>query len=309
MDSPKQADAAGAAAEIDYDHINVAEIMARIQKAAAAPPAAGADAAAPPAGSLAAGASPENAAPAEQTITGIAGAAEPPAEFVESSMPPDASQPPAFSEPEPEGPGDWTPEPQGAKAKIKKIVRKLMRPFFPIIRLLGFPIHEELRETIKSLHQTNVRLDNLFRLLDRQAQKTDQGLQRLDTMFGQALQRLERRFEESLHQLAVKSDQNAQRMEVRLDQNVHGLETRLDLAGERAGRAEVRLDLLEPRLKDVDKSMEYIRLLHNLEHNLVVELTKLKVEAETLKSKFRILEKDQEIDQRRERALEERVLK
>lgn len=307
MDSSKQAEAAGAAAEIDYDHISVAEIMARIQKAAAAPPAAAADVAAPRAGSLAAGAAPENGVPAEPAETGIAGAGEPPAEFVESSMPPEVSAAPTSSEPAP--PGDWIPEPQGAKAKIKKIIRKLMRPFFPIIRLLGFPIHEELRETIKSLHQTNVRLDNLYRLLDRQAQKTDQGLQRLDVLLGQGLQRLERTFEESLERLAVRSDQNLQRVEVRLDQNVHGLETRLDLAGERSGRAEVRLDLLEPRIKDLDKSMEYIRLLHNLEHNLVVELTKLKVEAETLKSKFRILEKDQEIDQRRERALEEQVLK
>ena len=55
--------------------------------------------------------------------------------------------------------------------------------------------------------------------------------------------------------------------------------------------------------------MEYIRLLHNLDHNLVVELTKLKIELDTLKSKFRILEKDQDYLQKRERALEEKALK
>jgi len=133
-----------------------------------------------------------------------------------------------------------------------------MRPFFPVIRLLALPIHEELRATIKSLHETNVRLDELARLLNLQAEDADR-----------------------------KFDLDAQRMD----------------------RGELRLDLLEERLKDLDKSMEYIRLLHNLDHNLVVELTKLKIEADTLKSKIRILEKDQESAQKRERALEEQVLK
>ena len=225
MDSSKPKDAAKAAPiEIDYDRVNVAEIMAKIQKTAAETPAEVFKPGAPSA------ASPSSHAPASAS----------------SSSP---SAPPQT---------DWSLEPQGAKQKIKKIVRKLMRPFFPVIRLLALPIHEELRATIKSLHETNVRLDDLYRLLHLQAEESD------------------RKFE-----------LDAQRMD----------------------RGELRLDLLEERLKDLDKSMEYIRLLHNLDHNLVVELTKLKIELDTLKSKVRILEKDQEFARMRERALEERILK
>ena len=51
--------------------------------------------------------------------------------------------------------------------------------------------------------------------------------------------------------------------------------------------------------------MEYIRLLHNLGHNLVAELTKLRIEFDTLKSRFEILEKDLDYLRARERALEE----
>lgn len=255
MDSPKPMDATKAApVEIDYDHVNVAEIMARIQKSAA------------------------EALPAEVLEEKV------PREAVPASFSP-ASTSPASPPPAPPAPPqtDGNLEPQGAQ-KIKKIVRKLMRPFFPVIRLLAFPIHEELRATIKSLHETNVRLDNLDRLLQQQAEKYDQGLQRLEVRFDQSLQMLETRSEQ-----------------------------KFDFAGERTDRTEQRLDrlegILDERLKDLDKSVDYIRLLHNLDHNLVVELTKLKVEADTLKSKFRILEKDQEFAQKRERALEEQALK
>jgi len=230
MDSPKPSGATQAASvEIDYDRVNVAEIMARIQKAAAEAPA-----------ELSAANEPREAAPSSFSPASASPQTAPPA-------PPQT---------------DWNSEPQGAKQRIKKIIRKLMRPFFPVIRLLALPIHEELRATIKSLHETNVRLDNLYHLLQRQAEEFDR---------------------------------------------------KLDLGGERMDRGELRLDRLEgilgERLKDLDKSMEYIRLLHNLDHNLVVELTKLKVEADTLKSKVRILEKDQELTRRRERALEEQALK
>jgi hypothetical protein len=230
MDSPKPTGATQAASvEIDYDRVNVAEIMARIQKAAAETPA------------------------------GLSAANEP-GEAAPSSFSP-ASASPRTAPPAPPQ-TDWNSEPQGAKQRIKKILRKLMRPLFPVIRLLALPIHEELRATIKSLHETNIRLDNLYLLLQRQAEEFDR---------------------------------------------------KLDLDGERMDRGELRLDRLEgilgERLKDLDQSMEYIRLLHNLDHNLVIELTKLKVEADTLKSKVRILEKDQELTQRRERALEEQALK
>jgi len=67
-----------------------------------------------------------------------------------------------------------------------------------------------------------------------------------------------------------------------------------------------RLDLA---FKDIGKSKEYIKLVHGLEHNLVVEITKLKIESENLKLKLRIAEKDFELLGRREKALEEEVFK
>ena len=57
------------------------------------------------------------------------------------------------------------------------------------------------------------------------------------------------------------------------------------------------------------KAVEYTKLLHNLCHNLVVELSKLKIEEENLKNKTRILEKDFEFLKKREKALEERLLR
>ncbi len=57
----------------------------------------------------------------------------------------------------------------------------------------------------------------------------------------------------------------------------------------------------------LEPAREDLKLLHNLAHNLVVELTKLKIEHEALKSKTRILEKDFETLSRRERAVETKV--
>ena len=57
------------------------------------------------------------------------------------------------------------------------------------------------------------------------------------------------------------------------------------------------------------RAVEYTKLLHNLCHNLVVELSKLKIEEENIKSKTRILEKDFEFLKKREKALEELLLR
>ncbi len=51
-------------------------------------------------------------------------------------------------------------------------------------------------------------------------------------------------------------------------------------------------------------SANYVKLLHNLTHNLVVELTKLRVEHDMLKSKVQIMEKDFEFLGKREKVLE-----
>jgi len=70
-----------------------------------------------------------------------------------------------------------------------------------------------------------------------------------------------------------------------------------------------RIDFLYQRLEDLDKSMEYIKLLHNLSHNIVVELTKLRIEEDGLKTKAQILEKDLEFLAKREKTLEKQALK
>jgi len=127
------------------------------------------------------------------------------------------------------------PGASGIKDRIRAWMTSLIRPFFPLIRFIGLPLHEDIRATQESLHETNKRLDKLTEMFFRLEEKTD------------------------------------------------------------------RID------RDLNTSTEYIRLLHNLGHNLVVELTKLKIEADTLKGKFRILEKDQDHLQRRERALEDKT--
>ncbi len=63
----------------------------------------------------------------------------------------------------------------------------------------------------------------------------------------------------------------------------------------------------ELAVRDLDKGKEYIRILHNLSHNLVVELTKLKIETEHLKIKTRIMEKDLEYLGQKEKILEKEV--
>ena len=66
---------------------------------------------------------------------------------------------------------------------------------------------------------------------------------------------------------------------------------------------------IDEALLELHMSRDYTKLLHNLSHNIVVELTKLKIEEESLKSKVRIMEKDLEFLQKRGKALEKLALK
>jgi hypothetical protein len=83
-----------------------------------------------------------------------------------------------------------------------------------------------------------------------------------------------------------------------------------------------RLDALERKIDDnlsrihqefqavnseMNRVREYVQLLHNISHNIVVELTKLKIEEESLKITTRILEKNFEFLGQREKALEKKV--
>ncbi len=61
---------------------------------------------------------------------------------------------------------------------------------------------------------------------------------------------------------------------------------------------------LQKKVPIVLQSSEYIRLLHNAMHNLIVEASKLKTEEEMLKTRMRILEDKIEFLENRQRALE-----
>lgn len=164
--------------KIDYENLNVAEVMEQVrQKAAKRAAASGGG----------------------------------------TSGPEEADEPLAAA-PEPAPPA-------GLKKRIKSKVQRFLTPFFPIQRLLAFPVHEDLMQTVAELHKTNVRLDRL-----------------------------------------------------------------------------------QAKVYERDLSQEYVKLLHILVHNLVAELTKLRIEHEALKMKTRILEKDFEHLGRRAKALEKRLL-
>jgi hypothetical protein len=78
-------------------------------------------------------------------------------------------------------------------------------------------------------------------------------------------------------------------------------------------QANMRLDQALDRFKDIDKRLfllsEYTKLLYSLSHNIIVELSKLKIEEENLRSKTRIMEKDFDFLGRREKALEKEIFK
>ncbi len=181
---------------IDYDNIDVAEIMEQIRKKIADQPKKP---------------EPEEFIPSEYSAT--PGAAVPRNE-----------------------------ETPGKKGRIKNLALKLMRPFFPIIKFLVLPVHQELRDTIQNLYETNKRLDNLEKKIDRNFSRIHEEFQAVNR-----------------------------------------------------------------RLKELNRIREYVKLLHNLSHNVVVELTKLKIEEERLKVTTRILEKDFEFLGQREKALEKKV--
>jgi hypothetical protein len=155
----------------------------------------------------------------------------------------------------------YTPEPidEGRKARLKKILFKMMKPFSPIIKLLVYPIHKELRDTILKLDETNRRLDFLY---EKQSQQFQEIKRAIDVVDGK------------VNNFNINTNK------------------RIDAA-----------------FKDIHKIKEYTRLLHALSHNMVVEMTKLKIEEENIKLKARIMEKDFEFLGRKEQALEKEIYK
>ncbi len=82
------------------------------------------------------------------------------------------------------------------------------------------------------------------------------------------------------------------------------VKTNLSQLSSEVHNTNVRVDLA---FEDLTKAKEYAKLLHNLSHNMVVEMTKLKIEEENLKIRIRILEKDFEHLKSREKVLESRI--
>lgn len=95
---------------------------------------------------------------------------------------------------------------------------------------------------------------------------------------------------ERFHQELSRIDQVLGRLEAKIDLNHQIVNERLDAA-----------------FKDLGRAKEYTKLLHQLTHNLVVEITKLKIEEEHLKIHSRILEKDLAFLNRREKEIEKKV--
>jgi hypothetical protein len=98
-------------------------------------------------------------------------------------------------------------------------------------------------------------------------------------------------------------------------QNLYATNQRIDLLerhmDENFKQVRQKLDEVDQttisRLEELNRVREYTQLIHNLSHNIVVELTKLKIEQENLKLKTRIMEKDFEFLGKREKTLESKV--
>jgi len=124
-----------------------------------------------------------------------------------------------------------------------------------------------------------------------------------------------------VHESLMDTVHNLHRTNMRLDYLTVKIGKQLE---ELNGQISRGLDDLSGRIGDVDRHAstkldtvfdelarvrDYIKLLHNLSHNIVIELTKLKIEEENLKIKSRIMEKDFEFLGKREKVLEKHVLK
>ena len=88
-----------------------------------------------------------------------------------------------------------------------------------------------------------------------------------------------------------------------LYESSHGLNQKVD------GFNDAVNQRLDKAFHDLGRTMEYTKLLHSLSHNIVVEMSKLKIEEEGLKVKTRIMEKDFENLYSKEQALEQKVFK
>jgi len=218
--------------------------------------------------------------------------------------------------PEPIAAGQFPepPDDKGFKGKVKKILLKIMRPFSPVIKFLILPVHEEYLETARNLHWAHVRLDRLdarldaaFKNLGIQSDALNNVNNRMDNLSDEI-----NRYLSEVTKMGEELGEITKSINKRIDKVSSNTNKRIDRVGERVNK---RLDEVSDKVNErVDmlyqnsgKAAEYIKLLHNLSHNMVVEMTKLKIEEEHLKLKTRIMEKDFEFVSRKEKALEEKI--
>jgi len=282
---------------IDYDNVDVSDIMAQLRSRIAA---------------AAASPSPAGAAPGAEAIPPASGETGEPSpddiSFASSEAPPEETEdiPPAeepdFSMPYPELPAF---DAGGGKSRVKRLLLKLMRPFAPLIKLLILPVNEELVQAVRVLDYTNRKVDFLTAKFDHDIRRNEIAFHRRMTGLDQSVHRRLVAVDKGVDRRLAILDERVDRRMAALDDTIHGRMTTLN---ENIDRRMVEYDDRLDRLGTVlDVSLENVKLLHNLSHNLVVELTKLKIEHETLRNKARILEKDFETLTRRERSLEERL--
>ena len=221
-------------------------------------------------------------------------------------------------EPEPVAQPPEPSRPAGVKGKIKKILLKIMRPFAPIMKILMLPVYEEFTQTNQTLHQTNIRLDHLNNRVDRAFQELSHQsdtFNSLNVRIGEILASMEQGFEEfknNMNNLNQRIESQVESVNKRIDKKSKTINQRIDRINETTNkRVDYISDLVNEKLdklfRDFNRSADFAKLLHNLSHNIVVEITKLKIEEEHLKLKTRIMEKDFEYLSQKEKVLEEKV--
>jgi hypothetical protein len=247
---------------IDYDRLDVADIMAQIKARIAEQPAA-----------------------------------PPPEVPAEGPGPLAAEEPPL-------------PPPSGLKGKLKRIFFKIMRPFAPLQKLLALPTHRELMETVRKLHQTNLRLERLVVQMDLEFRRVNANVSRAENRIDVANERLDiaqnalgERIGSGLREANQRIEDVLRMANERIDEVHATLSDRVDLVNRTTN------ERVDDAYDEIQRAMEFVKLLHNLSHNLVVELSKLKIEEESLKLKTRVMEKDFEFLGRREKALEKELVK
>jgi len=245
--------------KIDYDRLDVADIMAQIKARIAERPAA----------------------PAEETAPPGAGGTRPPGD--EPDLPP-----------------------SGLKGRLKRVFFKLMRPFAPVQKLLALPTHQELMATVRKLHQTNLRLEELMTRIDAEFRRVNGDISRAESRTDVVNERLDiatANIQDQINVLPPRIDDVHRTLNERVDEVHATISDRIDLVHTTTN------ERVDGAYGQIQRSMEFVKLLHNLSHNIVVELSKLKIEEEGLKLKTRVMEKDFEFLGRREKALEKELLK